>query len=217
MFRPVRIKVCGLTREGDVADALHLGADYCGFIVYPKSPRSVSLERAAELANAVPVGKRVMVDVETSTEDLERARDMGFDYFQIHCSLDVGLATLAAWSGIVGKKRLWIAPRIPPTEPFPTAVLEFADTVLLDTYSKTQAGGTGKTGDWARYAKLSKDYPATNWILAGGLTPDNVVEALAETGTHHLDINSGVESAPGIKDKAKLEAVFQSLRPSKDS
>lgn len=213
MIRPVQIKVCGLTRESDIEQALQLGADYCGIIVYPKSPRAVSMERAADLIQQVPVGKRVMVDVETSTEALAQARDLGFDYYQIHASLDVGLATLAAWSGIVGRERLWIAPRIPPGAAFPTAVLEFADTVLVDTYSKTQAGGTGQTGDWSKFAALSTTYPNTNWILAGGLGPDNVVEALAATGAHHFDINSGVESTPGLKDLEKLKAAFRALRP----
>ena len=79
-----KIKVCGLTREEDVKLTLSLGADYFGFILYPQSPRGVSLDLAVELAAAVPVGQRVAVDVATSLEDLKGYRDAGFDYFQIH-------------------------------------------------------------------------------------------------------------------------------------
>lgn len=213
MYRPVGIKICGLTRESDLELALSLGADYFGFIVYPRSPRGLSLERAKELAQHVPSGKRVLVDVETGTEELERYRDAGFDYFQIHTGLQVGLATLAAWSGLVGPASLWLAPRVAPDEAFPPATLEFAETILVDTYVKDQVGGTGVTGDWKRFNQLKAEHPHRNWVLAGGLAPENVLEALGETGARHLDINSGVESAPGIKDPERLRELFQILRP----
>lgn len=213
MKRPVQIKVCGLTREEDVELALSLGADYCGFIVYPKSPRGLSLERAAELAARVPEGKRVLVDVETGSEELARARGAGFDFFQIHTGLQVGLATLATWSGLVGKERLWLAPRVPPEEAFPEATLSFADNILVDTFKKDQFGGTGQTGDWARFAQLQEAHSETHWILAGGLSPANVLEAVVQTGARHLDLNSGIEGAPGVKDHDKLRQVFGILRP----
>ncbi len=212
MSHPVKIKVCGLTREADVDLALELGADYCGFIVYPKSPRGISLERATELAARVPAGKRVFVDVETSREHLERARDASFDYFQIHTALKDGLDRLALYSELVGKDHLWLAPRVSPQAAFPEAVLEFADTILVDTFKKDQFGGTGKVGDWARFAELQKRHPQTHWVLAGGLSPTNTLEAVAKTSAQHLDFNSGVESAPGIKDETKLCEVFQILK-----
>lgn len=211
MYLPVQIKVCGLTREVDVERALELGADYCGFIVYPASPRGLTPARAAELAARVPAGRRVLVDVETGSEELERMRDLGFDYFQIHTGLQVGLATLATWSGLVGKKRLWLAPRVPSGEAFPEAALPFANTMLVDTFNKDRFGGTGQTGDWTRFAQLQASHPETRWILAGGLSPANVLEAVAQTGARHLDLNSGVESAPGVKDHAKLREAFRVL------
>lgn len=211
MYQRVDIKICGLTRDADVDLALSLGADYCGFIVYPKSPRGLSLERARELAARVPAGKRVLVDVETGTEELERYRDAGFDYFQIHSGLPISLATLAAWSGLVGPEKLWLAPRVGPAEAFPLVTLDFARTLLVDTFDKNQVGGTGQVGDWERFRDLSAQYPERNWILAGGLTPENVLQAVRETGTAHLDVNSGVESAPGIKDAAKLRELFSVL------
>ena len=193
--------------------ALELGADFCGFIVYPKSARGLTLERAAELARRVPEGKRVLVDVESGTDELERRRDAGFDYFQIHAGLDVGLASLAGWSGLVSSERLWIAPRLKPGDTFPQAVLNFADTVLLDTYHPNQVGGTGETGDWGAFAELKLMHARTNWILAGGLTPSNVMDAIAATGPERIDISSGVESEPGIKNPEKLRELFGVLRP----
>lgn len=213
MVRPVAVKICGLTREADVDLALELGADYCGFIVYPKSPRGLSIERAAELAARVPEGKRVLVDVETGTEELEAYRAAGFDYFQIHAGLNLGLASLAAWSGLVGRERLWLAPKVAPGEAFGEDVLEFAGTILLDTFHQDKFGGTGETGDWSGFAVLRARLPQAKWILAGGLHPGNVLVALAATGAETLDVNSGVESSPGIKDPEKLRALFGVLKP----
>ena len=212
MPSPVQVKVCGLSREQDVELALELGADYCGFIVFPKSPRGLSYERAAELAALVPVGKRVVVDVETSIDDLKRLSLLGFDYFQIHTRQELNSETLAAYSEVVGKERLWLAPRVAPEDSFPESILEFADTILVDTFSKDQVGGTGKTGDWERFLLLQTSYPKTKWILAGGLNPDNASEAIAATDAHHIDVNSGVESTPGIKDTAKLDSLFRRIR-----
>jgi len=212
MYRCVKIKVCGLTREEDVDLALSLGADYCGFIVYPKSPRGISPERASELAARVPEGKRVLVDVETRIENLALYRHAGFDFFQIHHSLTINPATLAAWSATVGKDRLWLAPRVAHEDAFPEGSLVLADTILVDTFAQDQVGGTGQIGDWARFNQLKAAHPQTHWILAGGLSPANVSEAIASTDADHLDINSGVESAPGVKDAAKLREVFRILR-----
>ncbi|WPJ96441.1 phosphoribosylanthranilate isomerase [Coraliomargarita algicola] len=212
MSRTLKIKICGLTREEDVDQALSLGADFCGFILYPKSPRALSLERATELVSRVPAGKRVMVDVATDCQALERYRDAGFDYFQIHCSPETDAATLEAWSQLVGRDRLWLAPRLAPNDVFPIAMMEYADTLLIDTFSKDQVGGTGKVGDWARFNRLKSAHPQIHWVLAGGLSPDNVRLAVTSTTAQHLDINSGVETQPGIKDPAKLREVFRLLR-----
>ncbi len=213
MHRFVRIKVCGLSTEEDVDLALACGADFCGFIVHRSSPRGLTLERACELASRVPEGRRVLVDVEPGADEMEDYVGAGFDAYQIHCRTEVGLGTLAAWSGLAGRERLWLAPRVPPGEGFPVAALEFAGTLLVDTYAPDRAGGTGKTGDWDGFAALREAHPGHRWVLAGGLSPDNVVEAVAVSGTETVDVNSGVESAPGRKDAEKLRQFFQRLRP----
>ena len=212
MQTPPKIKICGLTREEDVNLSLSLGADYFGFILYPQSPRAVSLDRAVELAAAVPVGQRVAVDVATSLEDLKSYRDAGFDYFQIHFEADFEHSNLAEYSKIVGKDKLWLAPRLASEDTFPENILDYADTILIDTFVKDQFGGTGKVGDWPRFNTLKERYPQTNWVLAGGLSPSNLLESLASSAADHLDINSGVESTPGIKDELKLREAFKVLR-----
>lgn len=208
----VDIKVCGMTREEDVELALSLGADFLGFIVYPKSPRGIALDRAIELSACVPEGKRVIVDVETAPDDLLRYRDAGFDRFQIHASLPIDETVLARWSEIALRDRLWLAPRVAPTDAFPASVLQYTDTVLLDTYAKDQVGGTGHTGDFERFASLKQQFEDTQWILAGGLNSANVLDAIVRSTATRVDVNSGVESAPGIKNPEKLRELFRVLR-----
>ena len=204
------VKVCGITRPEDVRLALDLGADYLGLIVYRKSPRAVPEKRIPQLLELIPEGKRVLVDVATPPAQLERYQSFGFDHFQIHFDLDIALAEIAAWSEIAGPRGFWAAPRIPDLEAgFPQVVLEFADTILLDAYSKSAYGGTGQAGaNWQRFLDYSVLFQHKRWILAGGLSPENVSEALRFTQAATIDVNSGVEAAPGIKDRQKLESLF---------
>ena len=202
------IKICGLRRPEDIRLSTELGANYLGLIVYERSPRAVPREEIPERLSLIPGGKRVCVDVNTGTRELEQLGDLGFDFFQIHFDLEISLATVAAWSGIVGPERLWLVPRIPPGEPFPQMVLEFADTVLVDAFSTSAHGGTGKTADWQRFGDWSTLYGHKRWGLAGGLSPDNALEALAATQASLLDFNSGVERSPGHKDPEKLRRLF---------
>lgn len=207
----ITIKLCGVTRPEDAEAALELGVDYLGVNRYPKSPRFVDEPTARDLCNRIPAGKRVMVDVNTGTDELDDQADLGFDAFQIHFDTHTSLATVAAWSGIVGADALWAAPRLPEDEQFPQAILEFADTVLLDAHSKDVYGGSGQIGDWARFAELSTLYQHKRWVLAGGLSPANIAQAIAASGASFIDVNSGVEAEPGIKDHAKLRELFAVL------
>lgn len=195
----------------DAELALNLGAGYIGMILYEKSPRCVDLVRARDLCNRIPSGKRVFVGVNTGTDVLENYADLGFDCFQIHCDSDTPWSNLAGWSGIVGRERLWLAPKIPPGEAFPQGMLEFADTVLVDTFRADGHGGSGRTGDWQAFRDWSVMYAHKRWILAGGLNPDNIRNALAQTDAGIVDVNSGVEASPGIKDPEKLRAFFAAL------
>src|SRR5690606_18750652 len=118
---------------------------------------------------------------------------------------------LEAWSARVGRDNLWLAPKLPPEEELPSAVLAAAGTILVDTYHKAGYGGSGLTGDWATFARRQAAHPGHRWILAGGLGPDNIGAALAASGARQIDANSGVESAPGMKDHAKLKALVLAI------
>ena len=214
MRNSAMVKVCGLTRLEDVQLALSLGTDFCGFIVYPNSPRAVSFDRAVELASHVPEGKRVLVDVETPSNRFKHMHKSCFDFFQIHTKPTINKSTLSTMSDTLGKERLWLAPRLSSKDYFAEEFTTFAETILLDAYQKDLFGGTGHIGDWSRFNQLSSSYPQTNWVLAGGLNSSNVLEALAATSARILDINSGVECSPGFKDANKLRQLFQMLKPS---
>ena len=212
MIGNIQLKVCGQTRVEDAQVASDLGADYLGFILYPKSPRAITLARYAELAPELPIGpRRVAVMVEPTTEELAAAVAAGFDFFQIHCAHTTPVETVQGWSMQVGAHRLWLAPKLPPGEDVPAEWLPLAATFLLDTFHAGGFGGSGKTGDWAKFARHKESYPQHTWILAGGLSPDNVTDAVAKSGTFFVDVNSGVETSPGVKDHAKLRALGEAL------
>jgi phosphoribosylanthranilate isomerase len=213
MIGDIQFKVCGLTRAEDVKRAVEAGADFIAFNLYPKSPRHVPLGDAAELARGAPHGpKRVAVMVEPTLEELDWAQEAGFDRFQIHARADLPLAVVRGWSEAVGARELWLAPKLPPGVAFPADWLPLADTFLVDTYHAEGFGGSGKTGDWSGFAALKAAHPDKTWVLAGGLSPDNVAEARRRSGARLLDVNSGVESAPGVKDAAKLRAWAAALK-----
>jgi phosphoribosylanthranilate isomerase len=211
MDNGIQVKVCGLTCETDLALAHKLGAEAFGFIAYAKSPRALSLERAVELAAPIPVGQRIVVDVEPELEKIQAYQAAGFKHFQIHAGLAACEEHLAQWASLIGREQLWIAPRLPKGVEFPRHVLSHVATVLLDTYSAEQAGGTGHTGDWGGFRTIQMAHPDTRFILAGGLNPENITTALRESSARFIDVNSGVESAPGVKDPALLEAFFKAL------
>jgi phosphoribosylanthranilate isomerase len=208
MIGNIQLKVCGQTRVEDAQAAADLGADYLGFILYPKSPRHLSLERYKEIAPALPARpRRVAVLVEPSNEELGAVMAAGFDLFQIHYAHTTSSETVRAWSGLVGAHRLWLAPKLPPGEDVPADWLPLAATFLLDTFHAAGFGGSGKTGDWEKFARHQQSYPQHTWILAGGLNPDNLTDAVTASGARIVDVNSGVETSPGVKDHAKLKQL----------
>lgn len=212
MIGDVRLKVCGITRAEDARAAAELGADSLGVNFYPKSPRYVELGRYAELAAALPRGpERVAVTVEPTVAEVAAMRAAGLDRVQIHARVELPLATVRAWSEAVGPARLWLAPKLPPGAPFPKEWLPLAETFLVDTYHAGGFGGSGRTGDWAGFAARAAAHPAKTWILAGGLSPENITAARAASGAAYFDVNSGVETAPGLKSAEKLRALVAAL------
>jgi len=212
MVDGIQIKVCGLTAlvDADFADAC--GADYLGFNFYPKSPRHITLGQFRSMAGRLARRKKVAVAVEPDAEALAAMRDLGFDRFQVHFRHDIATGAIESWSALVGAANLWLAPRLPAGVDVPVAWLPMAGAVLLDTFDPLLFGGTGRTGDWPKFRRHREAHPGVTWILSGGLDPSNVGGALAGTGARFLDVNSGVESAPGVKDQSKLKAFVAAVR-----
>ncbi|HUI43986.1 MAG TPA: phosphoribosylanthranilate isomerase [Terriglobia bacterium] len=203
-----RIKICGITRPGDAELAVELGASALGFNFYRPSPRYISPEAAREIiGRAVPppaIAVGVFAD-ETDTGHVVRvARTAGVSAIQLH-----GPRFPRSLNGF-----RWPIPVIRAVtvdESFVPQDLEMLDTAafLLDAYHPDLKGGTGRTVDWAK-AREAASYARV--ILAGGLTPENVAEAIRQVRPFAVDVASGVESAPGVKDASKLRAFFAAVR-----
>lgn len=207
MMNGITVKVCGITSPEDARTAAGFGADYLGFIFHPSSPRALTGDRYAALRRSLPAAKKVAVVVEPTPAELARLAALGFDAFQVHFKADCPVHHLAAWAETVGGSRLWLAPKLAPEADLPTEWLAIAETFLLDTYHPEKFGGTGETGDWAKFKRHHSAHHGHTWILSGGLGPENVQAALAASGARFIDVNSGVESSPGKKDPAKLRAL----------
>lgn len=205
MIDGIRFKVCGLTSIVDAEFADRCGADYLGFIFYPKSPRYVSPPQYQAMAVRLPERRKVAVTVAPTLDQLGALQAAGFDFFQIHYPPETPAEQIAAWSRAVGREKLWLAPKLPPTEDVPEAARAAAKFILLDTFHAAGFGGSGQTGDWGKFARLQAAHRDNTWILAGGLNPENIGEALTRSGARFVDVNSGVEAAPGVKDEAKLK------------
>jgi phosphoribosylanthranilate isomerase len=212
MMGGFQLKVCGLTSPADAAAAVQVGAEYLGFNFYPKSPRAVTLGAFRAMADRLPLVPKVAICVEPSALQLAALEGSGCQYFQIHFRPETPLAQIAAWSAHVRPERLWLAPKLPPGTELAPAWLPLARTFLLDTYDPEKFGGTGKTGDWTKFARIQQANPRHTWILSGGLNAGNIGEAVRQSGARFIDVNSGVESSPGIKDAGKLEAFVTALR-----
>jgi phosphoribosylanthranilate isomerase len=211
MIDGIQFKVCGLTSLVDAEFADRCGADYLGFILYPKSPRYLSLAQYRSMAARLPGRRHVAVMVEPAVEELTAAKEAGFDRFQLHFRPETPRSEVSRWSELVGADRLWLAPKLPPEAPLAPEWLPLAGTFLLDAFHTGVFGGSGQTGDWGKFARCRAAHPDKTWILAGGLNPDNVGEALRASGARFIDVNSGVESAPGVKDHAKLRRLVLRL------
>lgn len=206
------VKVCGITREQDILACLAGGVRYLGVNRHAPSPRCVPEEAVPALLAKIPAGRRVYVAVAPELPDLAAADRQGFDFFQLHFDpLSVPEKRVALWSECVGRDRLWPAPRLAGGSGFPSPLMKYAAAFLIDGYSPAAYGGTGKTADWAGVAALKSMHSDKTWIVAGGLNPDNVVDAERASHADILDLNSGIEDAPGIKNAQKLAEALARL------
>ena len=203
MMESVRVKICGITRPSDALLAAELGASYVGF-VFAQSPRKVDPLLAGDIVSllpksVVPVG--VFVDAPRD-EVLDVVSQSGIRLLQFHgdetpeyCASFGAFPTMNAF-------------RV--REGFDAAEMERypCRTFLLDAYHPTRHGGTGETFDWSLAVEPAKRFRT---MLAGGLTPENVVDAVDAVHPYGIDVSSGVEASPGVKDPEKLTKLFREL------
>lgn len=207
------VKICGLSRPEDVAAAVGAGAGYLGFVFFPRSPRAVTPAEAAALAAAVPPGGArvgLFVDPDDTLLDTTLA-SAPLDIIQLH-----GRETPARVSEIRTRTGLPVMKAVGIAAPEDLAALWdhglVADLLLVDAKPVPGAvlpGGNGLAFDWRLLAGRRLLKP---WFLAGGLTAANVAEAIRLTGAPGVDVSSGVESAPGVKDAALIAAFVAAIR-----
>ncbi|WP_170604603.1 phosphoribosylanthranilate isomerase [Ruegeria arenilitoris] len=214
MASDIRVKICGLTAPEHVNAAVLAGARYVGFVLFPKSPRHLELSTAAELAHLVPAGiAKVALTVNATDEELDRiAASVPLDMWQLH-----GTETPQRVSEVRDSFGLPVMKAIGIAEAEDLAAIdrysEVADQLLIDAKpprSSELPGGNGLSFDWRLLA--GRKYWQLPWMLAGGLTPDNVAEAIRMTGAQQVDVSSGVERAPGVKDSGKIKDFIAATR-----
>lgn len=200
----VRVKVCGVTRPEDVEAAVALGADMIGLNFYPKSKRYVDEVTACELARAIPDSVwRVGVFVNAPRDEIEHLRStVGLTAIQLHG--DEPPEMVDGWScPVIRVTRLVIAEDVDSAlaEPQP-------DYILCEGTAAGGYGGGGETFDWTWATRL----PADRLFVAGGIVPSNVAEAVRTLRPFAVDVASGVESSPGIKDVTKMRELIQNAK-----
>jgi len=216
------IKICGITRPEDAQAAAAAGADAIGLNFYAKSPRAIDASRAAEIIAALPPGiVKVGVFVNAPAEDVCRVYDeLGLDLIQLHG--DEPPEYLAQ----LGSRPVMKVFRAAGT-PGHGAMVDYLATcqeldclprlVLLDAPIESGYGGSGKLADWSLVKQYQAHADLPPLVLAGGLKPENVAEAIRTTGVRAVDTASGVESRPGIKDAAAINAFVAAARAAWDA
>lgn len=211
-----RVKICGLTNLADGQHALDAGADLLGFIFYERSPRYVDPKTVASIASTLKSSLSTLhpllvgVFVNPSYDEVNRTLDTcGLDLAQLHGEEDPEL--LARLSG-----RAFKALRPRTIEEAETLAARFGSLgpaggpdFLVDAYHPDARGGTGQTGDWNLAAGLAQ---RRRLLLAGGLTPENVAEAIRQVRPWGVDVASGVESAPGRKDPGRMKTFVAAVK-----
>lgn len=202
-----RVKVCGTTQGVDAELACQLGVDALGFIFYKKSPRYIDVADAASIIRQLPLFvDKVGVFVNSSLSELEAAVKTGLSIIQLHgdetpqdCA---AIQQEFPHCHIIKAFRVGEESSADMFEPYNDCVACF----LLDTYVKGAKGGTGESFDWTVIKKLDLKKP---FLLAGGLSPENIELAIHHVRPYGLDVNSGVEVEPGVKDHRRLRELMQ--------
>ena len=213
MSNPVRVKICGITSQQLMRDVGNAGAQYAGLVFFEKSPRNLSLDKARSISLAAPTGlAKVALVVNPSDRFLDSlTTTVPLDMIQLH-----GSETPQRVSEIKQKTGLPVMKAIGVAEQDDLKKLDVyatvADQLLVDAKPAKDAilpGGNGSAFDWSLLQGRRWTGP---WMLAGGLNPENVAQAIAITGTQQIDVSSGVEIRPGEKDKQKINAFVRAAQ-----
>lgn len=205
----LRVKICGITNPEDALHAIDSGADAIGFNFYKGSKRYISPENAASIGEQMAMRvEKVGVFVNATVEEIVSIEDaVALDSIQLHGEESPEfIEQLRLESDATIIKAVRIGPDFEPLD----ALKYKADAILLDAYSENERGGTGKTFDWSIALKVSEIVDKV--YLAGGLTPENVADAINEVRPFAVDVASGVESSPGKKDTAKVAAFIKAAK-----
>ena len=213
MSKNVAVKICGLTQPSDVHAVAQAGAVYCGFVFFPKSPRNVSFQQAAAMAVEAPTGlAKVALTVNADDAFLDAlTAAVPLDMLQLHGNeTPARVQEVKARYGLPVMKAVGVADAtdLPALDDY----MKVADQILVDAKPPKNAdlpGGNGLTFDWRLIAGRRWAVP---WMLAGGLTAENVAEAIRMTGARQIDLSSGVESRPGVKDAAMIDGFMAAVK-----
>lgn len=203
----IRVKICGLRTQADVAAVVAAGAAYAGFVFFPKSPRHLTPAAARDLALVAPPGlAKVALTVDATDAQLDEIIEaVPLDMLQLHGhETPDRVAEVRARYGLPVMKAVGVADEGDLAAIFDHSTV--ADQLLIDAKPPKNAalpGGNGLAFDWRLVAQRRWLRP---WMLAGGLTPENVAEAIRLTNARQVDVSSGVEAAPGVKDAARIAA-----------
>ncbi|MEM9349144.1 MAG: phosphoribosylanthranilate isomerase [Pseudomonadota bacterium] len=206
-----KVKFCGLTRAEDFRLAAELGAAYVGLVHFARSPRHLTLEQVEQLSREAPEGPRKVALVVGADDTVLRELAPYVDWFQLHgreTPERVAEVRERFERPVMKAVAVGAAADVQALETY----AEVADQLLIDAKPPKGAalpGGNGVAFDWTLIA--GRDW-AVPWMLAGGLTPDNVAEAIRLTGADQVDVSSGIESAPGVKDPARMAAFVEASR-----
>ncbi len=206
----VKVKICGLSEPETLRTAVEAGADWIGFAFPEKSPRHVTHETAAALIDDMGASVPVALLLDPTDEEIDAVLALGIRVLQLHGSeTPERLAEVKGRTGVEVWKALGVAS---PVDLAYAETFTAADRLLIDAKppeGATRTGGHGETFDWSILDGWAAPKP---WLLAGGLTPDNAKTAIAATNAPALDVSSGVETAPGVKDAALIKAFIEAAK-----
>jgi phosphoribosylanthranilate isomerase len=201
----VKLKICGITNLPDAIAATEAGADYLGFIFHPASPRYITPSAAKAIIQKLPrhimkVGVFVNLPAD---EIIQIMQDLTLDIAQLHGEESPNYA------GIIGCERVWKAMALNSSADINSAINFPASAILADAITPEQRGGSGKKCDWQQAAKLAEQ---VKLVLAGGINPENIAAAITTVKPFAIDVCSGVEATPGIKDHHKIYQLIKNIK-----